>query len=204
MLFRLESRPRTGEILLLVQSQGAPDWTWMVAPEHRHLLLPLGDEPNPWVKRFDPKLRAGQVLQFRLQANPTVKRQGRRYGLYREEEQADWLRRKGERGGFRVVEMRITGQGMVEDDLTRDGAKHAVQLLSVQFDGLLQVSDATRLLDSIRQGVGSGKGLGFGLLSLAPALTMGGARGMCATRALKSLGGVPCATCTNCPSSATA
>jgi CRISPR system Cascade subunit CasE len=46
---------------------------------------------------------------------------------------------------------------------------HPLCLLAVRFDGLLQVADPARLQAALRQGIGSGKGLGFGLLSLAPA-----------------------------------
>jgi CRISPR system Cascade subunit CasE len=41
--------------------------------------------------------------------------------------------------------------------------------MSVQFDGILRVSDPDKLHAAIENGIGSGKGFGFGLLSLAPA-----------------------------------
>jgi len=42
----------------------------------------------------------------------------------------------------------------------------------VRFDGTLEVTEPEIFLETVRQGIGSGKGLGFGLLSLAP-LTQG-------------------------------
>ena len=39
--------------------------------------------------------------------------------------------------------------------------------LAVRYEGLLQVGDPERLLQAVRGGIGSAKGLGFGLLSLA-------------------------------------
>jgi len=39
----------------------------------------------------------------------------------------------------------------------------------VQFDGVLQVINADDFVKTIARGIGSGKGFGFGLLSLAPA-----------------------------------
>jgi CRISPR system Cascade subunit CasE len=42
-----------------------------------------------------------------------------------------------------------------------------LNLLSVQFDGLLQVLDPDALWHTVQAGVGSAKGFGFGLLSLA-------------------------------------
>lgn len=171
VLFRLEAHPRTGALILLVQSLTLPDWSWLAEPEARGYLLPV-DEPNPAVKPFDLNLAPGQVLAFRLRANPTVKRRfddetHKRVGLYREEEQIEWLKRKGERGGFRVLSVRTSNQDAVNGYIHRDEERHKLKLLAVQFDGLLQVTDPDRLCETVRQGIGSGKGLGFGLLSLA-------------------------------------
>lgn len=172
VLFRLEVRPRTDGLLLLVQSWSLPDWSWLAEPNARDYLLPV-DESNPAVKPFDLNLSSGQVLAFRLRANPTVKRKfesgdHKRVGLYREAEQREWLKRKGESGGFQVLFVRISNQDTVHGHVYRDDTRHKLHFLSVQFDGLLQVTDPDRLQGAVRRGVGSGKGLGFGLLSLAP------------------------------------
>jgi len=53
--------------------------------------------------------------------------------------------------------------------MRRPGAEHRLVLLSVRFDGYLQVSDPERLAGAAAAGIGSGKGFGFGLLSLARA-----------------------------------
>jgi len=170
VLFRLETA-RTGALTLLVQSLTLPDWSWLAEPDARGYLLPV-DEPNPAVKSFDLNLAISQVLAFRLRANPTVKRRfdeetHKRVGLYREDEQIEWLRRKGEQGGFRVLSARTSGNDIIRGRIRRNDQTHKVNLLAVQFDGLLQVTDPDRLRETVRQGVGSGKGLGFGLLSLA-------------------------------------
>jgi len=171
VLFRLETHPRTGALTLLVQSLTLPDWSWLAEPDARGYLLPVS-EPNPAVKSFDLNLAPDQVLAFRLRANPTVKRRfdeetHKRVGLYREEEQIEWLKRKGEQGGFRVLSARTSGNDIIRGRIRRNDQTHKVNLLAVQFDGLLQVTDPDRLRETVRQGVGSGKGLGFGLLSLA-------------------------------------
>lgn len=46
--------------------------------------------------------------RFRLFANPTVTRQGKRYGLVGEEQQLAWLARQGERHGFVVEAALVT------------------------------------------------------------------------------------------------
>lgn len=171
VLFRLETQPRTGALVVLMQSQLLPDWSWLAEPGASGYLLQVA-EPNPAVKPFDLTLAPGQALAFRLRANPTVKRRfndqdHKRVGLYREEDQIDWLKRKGEQAGFRLLSARTGRQETVTGALRRDGHKHDLQLLSVQFDGLLEVVDPDRLRQAVYNGIGSGKGLGFGLLSLA-------------------------------------
>jgi len=171
VLFRLETHSRTGALTLLVQSLTLPDWSWLAEPNARGYLLPV-DKPNPAVKFFDLNLASGQVLVFRLRANPTVKRRfksgdHKRVGIYSEEKQVEWLKRKGEQGGFRVLSVRTSNQDIVSGRIHRDEVTHELRLLAVQFDGLLQVTDPERLRETVRRGIGSGKALGFGLLSLA-------------------------------------
>lgn len=170
VLFRLETG-RNGALALLVQSWALPDWSCLAKPEFRGYLLPVG-EPNPAVKSFDLNLSPGQVLAFRLRANPTARRRlpdgtRKRVGLGREEEQIEWLKRKGEQGGFQVLSVRTSNRGTVNGYIRRDEERHKLKLLAVQFDGLLQVTDPDRLRETVRRGIGSGKALGFGLLSLA-------------------------------------
>ena len=175
MLFRLEGLPRSGAhrggLTLLVQSWNEPDWSWLAEPGARGYLRPL-DGPNPAIKPFDLSLARGQVLAFRLRANPTVKRavdgRRKRLGLYREDEQIQWLTRKGERGGFRLLTVRTSRQETIGGRIHREDRTHKLRLLAVQFDGVLQVADPDWLRATVRRGVGSGKGLGVGLLSLAP------------------------------------
>lgn len=62
----------------------------------------------------------------------------------------------------------LTRQFLKRDNpLSQDGISLKVTHLGVQFDGLLQVVDPARLLETIRDGVGSAKGFGYGLLSVA-------------------------------------
>ena len=171
VLFRLEAHPRMGALTLLVQSLTMPDWSWLAETAAQGYLLPVS-EPNPAVKSFDLQLVPGQSLAFRLRANPTIKRkfddgQHKRVGLYREEEQKKWLERKAEGGGFRLLSVRTGRQDIVGGRIHRNGATHKLRLLAVRFDGLLQVTDPDCLRETVRRGIGSGKGFGFGLLSLA-------------------------------------
>jgi len=148
-----------------VQSERAPDWSFL-RDEGPYLLRDVAD--NPAVKSFEPVFACGQRLLFRLRANPTVKRDGKRRGLYREEEQRAWLERKARANGFSVLGVVVQREGIVGGRIYRAAEEvHALRLLAVRFDGVLRVDDPPRFLDALRCGIGSGKGLGFGLLSLA-------------------------------------
>jgi CRISPR system Cascade subunit CasE len=175
VLFRLDTLNRQAEprLVVLVQSEKEPDWTRLPDPEH--YLLPIF-EPNPACKSFTPVFAPGQRLYFHLRANPTKRlirddpergyKKGQRIGLYSEAEQLQWLQRKAEAGGFGLL-----GVNLVQEETIGGKTKdqHKLNLLAVRFEGLLQVTESDRFLDTLCQGIGSGKGVGFGLLSLARA-----------------------------------
>lgn len=171
VLFRLESQdsPAQARLKLLVQSDREPDWRCLIEkPDY------LAQSPD--FKQFEPAFQPGQRLHFRLRANPTVKRmfpgvdKSKRIGLYKEEEQRDWLARKGEEGGFALLGVTVIAEGKVGGKIYRsEEESHSLNLLAVRFEGLLQVTDPAKFLEMVQQGIGSGKGLGFGLLSLARA-----------------------------------
>jgi CRISPR system Cascade subunit CasE len=174
VLFRVEPDLATGIPTVLVQSHIEPDWQGLSARED--YLLPASQWPpsvfaNPALKPFTLALTPGQRLAFRLRANPTVKRDGSRHGLYREDEQRDWLDRKGHQAGFEVLQLRTVQEGNTYARIPRkrgDGRRRAT-FFAVCFDGLLRVRDPDRLWESVQDGIGPAKGFGFGLLSLAPA-----------------------------------
>ena len=179
VLFRVDEQPRDNRIVVLVQSQVAPTWEYLNnerdARGHTYLLCP------PETKAFDPLIRlaVGQMLAFRLRANPTKrlgKRAGddhhKRVGLLKEEEQLKWLQRKADAGGFRILRAMVSRDEHIEDKTEsprgNEKAQRHLEFVSVQFDGVLQVVSADDLGKTIVRGIGSGKGFGFGLLSLAP------------------------------------
>src|SRR5262249_52889455 len=139
----------------------APDWSSLQAV-NGYLLGP------PTTKPFDPAFAAGQRLCFRLRANPTVKRDGRRRPLLEEGEQRAWFDRKGAAAGFRVVRAEVTPEGASCGRQPAQGGTLTLPHHAVRFDGLLAVTDPGRLRQALRTGIGSAKGFGFGLLSLAP------------------------------------
>ena len=161
VLYRIDVEPDTGVVVVLVQSHHEPDWR----PLEQITGYLLDMAQNPAIKRFDPVFSTGQRLAFRLRANPTVKRQGKRHGLYQEQDQLAWLERKASSGGFVVNAVWTRDAGTVTG-LTAQ--RHRLKMLAVQFDGVLAVADSQLFLSVLQRGIGPGKGLGFGLLSVAP------------------------------------
>ena len=184
ILFRVDL-PRAGAPSLLVQSQYEPDWNDLLDPQKKYLAdaayLPFGNNPVA-VKEidFEQKLQIGQQLAFRLRANPTVKKarfdqdgkplNGNRVPLVREEKQLEWLKRKiTDKNTARLLAATITTENDLRGKLfTEKDNQKRMKFHAVQFEGILQIENKDEFLNVLENGIGPGKGLGFGLLSLAP------------------------------------
>ena len=182
VLFRLD-QSSAGELHLLIQSPIAPDWSHL---ERGGYLLDSVQE-NPAVKAISLPVQTRQQLAFRLRANPTKRlsagkgNTGKRIGLYAVEDQIKWLERKAADHGFAILSVMPTQQQRIEGRIpikanesvvTNEESAEAkkvydAKFFSVQFDGILQVTDTAAFLTAVQAGIGSGKAFGFGLLSLA-------------------------------------
>ncbi|MCA9913271.1 MAG: type I-E CRISPR-associated protein Cas6/Cse3/CasE, partial [Anaerolineae bacterium] len=91
VLYRVEDNRNLPIVSVLVQSQFLPDWD---AAERMQRRGYLADAPQ--VRCIMPEIAQGKRLPFRLQANPTVKRDGSRHAIYGDEDLHTWLQRKGE------------------------------------------------------------------------------------------------------------
>lgn len=177
-LWRLE--PETdpdGCPRVLVQSRTMPAWTAIGI--------------KGWLANADPaidlkdrlkldSLDVGQRFRFRLRANPCVTRNGKRLGLLRLEEQEKWVERKAQQHGFSLprltsfdfsessqerVDVRISQEQMI------CGKRHAdndIRVYAVLYDGILAVRDPDIFMVALGTGIGHGKAMGLGLLSVAP------------------------------------
>lgn len=168
VLYRLETNRTPPHLVLLLQSKLRPEWS---ALEQMGYLL-----QSTQVKAFDPQFHVGQVLAFRLRANPTKRlkssrddKLGKRVGLYRSEEQEQWLVRKASLHGFSVLSVQVAGLADQFAFKAEDGRRMKVTHHGVGFDGVLEVGDVGLFTQAVIGGVGSAKGFGFGLLSLARA-----------------------------------
>jgi len=176
LLYRLEEDVSGARVL--VQSEREPDWS-NLDPEY--FLRP------PECKRVAElyaSLEAGQLLRFRLRANPTRKiktksgpdgrrNNGKRVELRTEGEWLAWLQRKGVQHGFRLQAVSAVGQ--VADVRTirfgkltgrKDGGP--LTFFAVEFEGRLVIESPGLFKAALRNGIGPGKAYGLGLLSIAP------------------------------------
>lgn len=179
-LWRLE--PETdpaGCPRILVQSRTMPRWA--------------GIGVQGWLANADPaidlkerlkldSIKIGQRFRFRLRANPCVSRKGKRQGLLRLLEQEGWVERKAREYGFSL--RRVSGFDLSELEAERSDVRvsqeqmlrgsqrsgHGIRIFSVLYDGILTVTDSNKFNSALETGIGHGKVMGLGLLSVAPIL----------------------------------
>jgi CRISPR system Cascade subunit CasE len=162
-LWRLERRADSQpSCVVLVQSSQAGDWTVLNSIPGYVVQV----QPNKAVD-LEMLIQSGVHYHFRLLANPTVTREGKRYGLTREEDQLAWIARQGERNGFSVLGCERGADERLQVRQGRSGNR--ITLHTAMFDGVLQVKSAELLRQAVLNGLGHGKALGLGLLSLGRA-----------------------------------
>jgi len=178
ILWRLE--PETdpaGYPRVLVQSQSMPAWTsigvqgWLATADP---VIDLKDR-----LKLD-SLKIGRRFRFRLRANPCVTRNSKRLGLFRLEEQEKWIDRKARYHGFSLPQLASFGQSAspqeridvrISQEQMLRGKQHAgngIRIYSVLYDGILTVTEADKFRAALQTGIGHGKVMGLGLLSVAP------------------------------------
>lgn len=178
ILWRLEPETDpTGYPRVLVQSRSIPNWTRIGV--------------QGWLAKADPavdlkdrlkldSLKAGQRFRFRLRANPCVTRNGKRLGLLRMEEQEKWIERKGGQHGFSLpqltsFDLSASSQERIDVRISQEqmlrGKQHAgngIWIYSVLYDGILVITETDKFRGALRTGIGHGKVMGLGLLSVVP------------------------------------
>lgn len=168
VLFRVEPVRDGQPPTVLVQSDKEPNWSVLdnrYVDDHAvsQVVFTTENSDSPETIQF----RTDDQLLFRLLANPTVKRDGKRHGLMGEEDQRQWLLRKAKAGGFQVDSDHLL---IVKMGILRSRVRSAVRSwLAVRFEGRLTVEEPTSFVESLNSGIGSGKAFGFGLLSVASA-----------------------------------
>lgn len=144
-------------------------------------------------KEYQPQLRSGQRLAFRLRANPVVRRRdedGRQkrhdvvmdlktrlkeeeaelppQSVIVQEAASEWLADRAQRYGFEVDPKQVVASAYQKHKLFRGKGKRPITLCTVDFDGVLQVEDPDRFQQTLTRGIGPSKAFGCGLLTVKP------------------------------------
>lgn len=162
VLFRFDVEGEDG--WLYIQSTKEPDWSR------------LSDRMRKYVVGTQPlQIPSDERLRFRLLARPSYRvgdkessLLAKRLSLVREDQQREWLNRKGEAAGFAVEQCNLSDWVWFDskrDERLPDGSPKP--LVGTLFDGILRVVDRDALRQAIARGIGTQKAYGFGLLSVA-------------------------------------
>ena len=160
-LWRLDSL--NGKNYLLLLSPEKPDL---------HALERYGKPGTAISKDYEPflsRLSEGQLLQFKLTANP-VHRGGKNSShpgslipCFALDAQLKWLQGKADKNGFELVAADVVGH---DRPLLRK--KNHVSLNRTVFEGRLKISDLNQFKEMLISGIGREKAFGMGLMTVIP------------------------------------
>ncbi len=196
--------PRRRPIILVQSShEAAPDWnlafgldenaiddlgrpignaSYLLAapPQTKEICIEIKDETLllacPTRPEQDFSIRSGDLVRFRLRANPTrTIQEGSPNGKRKRisptlDKHADWL--AGKLGNACIspicIETFVPGWAYGWRTKHEPQPGQRMQWWSVLFEGIFRVGDVNTLKKLLESGIGSAKAFGFGLLSLAP------------------------------------
>jgi CRISPR system Cascade subunit CasE len=159
VLFRVEPEERNALVSVLIQSTLEPDWNLLKETNQGVISIKT--------KEFSPQLLAGDVLRFRLRANPTVCREGKRYGLIRDGSLREWLTKKEDKIGAVFIDIISMDEGYINGIKNNGQSRHRVNLKVARFEGMVRVINPEIFDRTLKDGIGPAKAFGCGLLSLA-------------------------------------
>ena len=134
--------------------------------------------PDAWQTKPIPETYFGKSrYAFQLCANPTKKvtklnadrsptKNGKRVPLRQRVELVAWIERKGEQGGFKVDKDKLRTVPRGPERFQKNGARGLHT--SVEFAGMLTVTDPQKFHEAFPRGIGPAKAFGYGLLVIAP------------------------------------
>lgn len=133
-------------------------------------------------RKFLFSLQNGQLLRFRIRANPVKAIKDKTKGsvvknektfmrsvrvpLINEEQQFEWLKRKLSNAA-RIESIMAQQEPPLNFRKAKEG--HNGKIQPVLFDGTITVTDPQALVELIQIGIGPAKAFGCGMLTLAPA-----------------------------------
>lgn len=162
-----------GKLYLLLLSEDRPELDGIAEQ-----FGPPAGGGDAQTRDYDPLLQRiapGSVWQFRLTANPTRSEPKRGENQARgqvrahstTEYQKQWLLDRAEKHGFSLQPEGFTVTGDRWLQFAKGGeTRRTVSLLSVTYEGVLQVTDAALFCELLTHGLGRGKAYGLGLMTV--------------------------------------
>jgi CRISPR system Cascade subunit CasE len=134
-------------------------------------------------KPYSPCLKSGDRLGFSLRVNPVITLQGSRHdvvmnakrGLKQEGQEffppdvvteagLGWLEPRAQKAGFCFDPARVRVEGYLQHRFVKPGNAKPIRLSTLDFDGLLTVTEPERFLSILYEGMGPAKSFGCGLM----------------------------------------
>nr|WP_321497766.1 type I-E CRISPR-associated protein Cas6/Cse3/CasE [uncultured Methanolobus sp.] len=144
------------------------------------------------IKSYDPVLRSGQELSFSLRGNPIVSKRDKNGKQHRhdvvmdekfrmkkensgkdydvniseivQQKGVEWLQKKAEASGFSIEKEQVRADGYCNHKFYKPNGKHNISFNTIDFTGVLTVTDPEMFKKVLFEGIGPAKGFGCGLL----------------------------------------
>lgn len=161
-----------GKTYLLMVTPQQPDFT----PIQENFGGEMNGETVDYSRLLD-RIEKDSFWHFRLVANPTKstfisrEKRGATTAFVSEEDQMQWLMRVSEKKGFAVTpkSFAITEKKWYKFVKHKDEQKSRVTILSVTYEGVLQVTDTEKFKHTLISGIGREKAYGMGMMTIVRA-----------------------------------
>ncbi len=122
-------------------------------------------KPSAYFKRIETleyaiPAREGMVYKFFMKANPSVKIFFKEYDVDTDEARLKWLETECSPDGFEIIDCKCSDDGYI---ISRENSK---KIASVIYEGALKIYDKNKFTSALYKGIGRGRSLGLGLLSV--------------------------------------
>lgn len=115
-------------------------------------------------------IKKNKTYIFELEGAPTFRKNKNDYAFYKKEDQIKWLERKGQQYGFKILKVEVENAKFVygKNSQNKNGEKRKAKKFSANFKGIIQCENTETFTEAFTNGIGRGKSLGLGLISLIP------------------------------------
>ncbi|WP_321507317.1 type I-E CRISPR-associated protein Cas6/Cse3/CasE [uncultured Methanoregula sp.] len=152
------------------------------------------DRKGIWIvepKPYAPVVKKDQVFSFVLRANPIRAKRDEEHKQHRHDvvmeakthlkekqdvlpREADivqeagfvWLAQKGEANGFSIRDEDIRADGYLQHRFKKAKRNHEIMISTIDFTGLLTVTDPDAFIRALFTGIGPSKGFGCGMMMI--------------------------------------